>query len=93
VRAYDPKPGAWSTLRGAEVKLFGARLAPRGLAQEPGAVIAIDASGMLVACGSGAVRITAVQPSGKRRLAPLEWANGRGVAVGDLFDTSAPAAP
>jgi methionyl-tRNA formyltransferase len=93
VRAYDPKPGAWSTLRGAEVKLFGARLAPRGLTQEPGTVIAIDASGMLVACGSGAVRITAVQPSGKRRLAPLEWANGRGVAVGDLFDTSAPAAP
>src|SRR5512133_2384761 len=25
IRAYDPKPGAWSTLRGADVKLYGAR--------------------------------------------------------------------
>jgi methionyl-tRNA formyltransferase len=46
---------------------------------------------MLVACGSGAVRVLAVQPSGKRRLAPLEWAHGRGVAVGDRFDTSSAA--
>jgi methionyl-tRNA formyltransferase len=87
VRAYDPKPGAWSRVRGAEVKLFGARVAPRGTAHGPGDVLAIDADGMIVACGGGAVRITAVQPAGKRRLAPVEWAHGRGVAVGDRFDT------
>ena len=91
VRAYDPRPGAWSRVNGTEVKLFGARVAPRGSSREPGDVIAIDADGMLVACGGGAVRITAVQPAGKRRLAPQDWANGRGVAVGDRFDTSAPA--
>jgi methionyl-tRNA formyltransferase len=87
VRAYDPKPGAWSRVRGADVKLFGARTAPRGAAHAPGEVIAVDADGMLVACGAGAVRILAVQPAGKRRLAPMEWANGRGVAEGDRFDT------
>lgn len=88
VRAYDPKPGAWSRVRGTEVKLFGARVAPRGTAHSPGDVIAIDADGMIVACGAGAVRITAVQPAGKRRLAPLEWANGRGIALSDRFDTA-----
>jgi methionyl-tRNA formyltransferase len=92
VRAYDPKPGAWSRVRGegrdAEVKLFGARVAPRGTSHAAGDVIAIDGDGMIVACGGGAVRITAVQPAGKRRITPLEWANGRGVAVGDRFDTS-----
>jgi methionyl-tRNA formyltransferase len=87
VRAYDPKPGAWARARGAEVKLFGARVAPRGTSHSAGEVIALDADGMLVACGAGAVRITAVQPAGKRRLAPREWANGRGIAVGDRFDT------
>jgi methionyl-tRNA formyltransferase len=87
VRAYDPKPGAWSRVRGTEVKLFGARVAPRGTAHAVGEVIAIDADGAIVACGAGAVRLTAVQPAGKRRLAPLEWANGRGFAVGDRFDT------
>jgi len=89
VRAYDPKPGAWGRINGAEVKLFGARVAPRGSSQEPGDVIAIDGEGMLVACGGGAVRIVAVQPAGKRRLSPQDWAHGRGVTVGDRFDTSA----
>ncbi|MDB4887895.1 MAG: Methionyl-tRNA formyltransferase [Gemmatimonadetes bacterium] len=85
IRAYDPRPGAWSRLRGMEVKLYGARAAPRSPVHSAGEVIAIDASGMLVACGEGAVRIAAAQPAGKRRLAPSEWANGRGVAVGDRF--------
>jgi methionyl-tRNA formyltransferase len=89
VRAYDPRPGAWGRVNGAEVKLFGARIAPRGSSREPGDVIAIDGDGMLVACGGGAVRITLVQPAGKRRLAPLDWANGRGVTVGDRFDSTA----
>ncbi|HTK47818.1 MAG TPA: methionyl-tRNA formyltransferase [Gemmatimonadaceae bacterium] len=93
VRAYDPRPGAWGRVRGTEVKLFGARLAPRGTAHAPGEVIAVDEAGMLVACGGGAVRLTVAQPAGKRRLAPLEWANGRGIAVGDRFDTEAPASP
>jgi methionyl-tRNA formyltransferase len=92
VRAYDPKPGAWGRLRGAEVKLFGARVAPRSPKHEPGEVITVDGSGLLVACGEGAVRITAVQPSGKRRLTPAEWANGRGVVVGDRFDVASLAA-
>jgi methionyl-tRNA formyltransferase len=94
IRAYDPKPGAWGRLRGTDVKLYGARVAPRGTTHEPGEVLAIDDEvGMLVACGAGAVRIAVVQPSGKRRLSPAEWANGRGVAVGDRFDTAAPASP
>jgi len=93
IRAYDPRPGAWGRVRGTEVKLFGARVAPRASSDVPGAVLAVDGDGMLVACGSGAVRVLAVQPSGKRRLAPLEWAHGRGVAVGDRFDTSRTSPP
>ena len=87
IRAYDPRPGAWSRVRGAEVKLFGARLAPRGSSHVAGDVLAVDASGLLVACGSGAVRVLAVQPSGRKPITPLEWARGRGIAVGDRFDT------
>jgi methionyl-tRNA formyltransferase len=88
VRAYDPKPGAWGRLNGVEVKLFGARVAPRGSSHIAGEVLAVDEVGMLVTCGGGAVRITAVQPAGKRRLSPIEWANGRGVSVGDRFDVA-----
>ena len=87
IRAYDPRPGAWGRVRDTEVKMFGARVAPRSSTHVAGEVLTVDGDGMLVACGSGAVRVLAVQPAGKRRLAPLEWAHGRGVAAGDRFDT------
>src|SRR5689334_11597454 len=60
IRAYDPKPGAVSTVKGAEVKLFGARLAPATTSTAPGEVLQIDDAGMVVACGSGAVAISRV---------------------------------
>ena len=56
---------------------------------DPGALLSIDESGMLVACGSGGgVRIGYVHPAGKRRLAALDWAQGRGIAVGDVLGAS-----
>ena len=85
IRAFDPKPGAYSRLRDNDVKLFGARVAPDA-AGDPGTVLGIDEMGMLVACGTGGVRIGYVHPAGRRRLASLDWAQGRGVAAGDTFD-------
>ena len=69
--------------KSGEVKLFGARLAPQVTNTAAGEVIAVDASGMTVACGEGAVQITSVQPAGKRRLAPVDWARGRGTGLGE----------
>lgn len=84
IRAFDPAPGAFSVHRGTEVKLYGARLAP-DVAGDAGVVLGIDEMGMLVACGEGSVRIAYAHPSGRRRLASLDWAQGRGVAAGDVF--------
>jgi len=84
IRAFDPDPGAYSRLRDNDVKLFGARLAPDA-AGDPGTVLGIDEMGMLVACGTGGIRIGYAHPAGRRRLASLDWAQGRGVALGDVF--------
>jgi methionyl-tRNA formyltransferase len=86
IRAYDPRPGAFALLGGQEVKLFGARLAPRVESSNPGEVIAVDGDGLVVACGEGAVRVLQVQPSGKRRMTAEEWLRGRGVASGQQFE-------
>lgn len=88
IRAFDPVPGALATLRDADVKLFGAK--PTEVAGDEGgvatgAVVRVDANGMLVTCGDGAVLVADVQPAGKRRMPVAEWARGRGVAVGDTF--------
>ena len=85
IRAYDPVPGAYSTLRDNEVKLFGARIATDA-SGDPGVVLGVDDMGMLVACGTGGVRIGYAHPAGRRRLASQDWAQGRGVAVGDTFE-------
>jgi methionyl-tRNA formyltransferase len=82
LRAFDPRPGAWTTHRGADVKLFGARtvLTVDG---DPGVVGDIDEQGLRIGCGAGSVRVGYAQPAGKRRMAGLDWAQGRGVALGD----------
>jgi len=86
IRAYDPEPGAFTTLQGKVVKLFGARVAGAGCAA-PGEVLDIDKAGMLVACGRGSVRVLDAQLEGKKRLSVEEWSRGRGVVVGSRFGT------
>lgn len=85
IRAYDPRPGAFTTLDGTDVKLFGARLAPAPESAADGEVLSIDDSGMVVACRGGAVRVTQVQPQGKRRMPAADWQRGRGIAPGQRF--------
>ncbi len=94
VRAFDPRPGAYTTLRDTDVKLYGASVVGGGddesldealRASSPGTVRTIDADGMIVRCGKGAVRVREVQPAGKPRLTPQVWSRGRGITVGDWF--------
>ena len=88
IRAYDPKPGAFTRREGEELKLFGA-VATEEAGDEggrrAGQVLEIDPTGMLVACGDGAVRVIQVQAPGKKRISAVEFARGRGIAVGDVL--------
>jgi methionyl-tRNA formyltransferase len=83
IRAYDPRPGAVATATSGEVKLFGARAVLSGAGGDPGEVLSVDAGGMTIACGEGAISVAAVHPAGKRRIAPSEWARGRGISPGE----------
>jgi methionyl-tRNA formyltransferase len=85
IRGLDPRPGAWTTLEGRELKLFGARPAGGAGTGAPGAVVAADAR-LTVACGDGAtVVVDEVQPAGKERMTVGEWVRGRGVRPGQRF--------
>jgi methionyl-tRNA formyltransferase len=87
VRAYDPRPGAFSPLGGADVKLFGARpvVVEERPDVAPGEVIALGPNGIDVKCGEDAVRVAVVQPPGKARMAAGDWVRGRGIELGDLL--------
>ena len=84
IRAYDPKPGAWTTVRDRETRLFGARAVP-GRQGQPGVVLEIGRTGMVIGAGTDSVLVVVAQPAGKKRLAPHEMAIGRQIAVGDVL--------
>lgn len=79
IRAFDPVPGAWTTLNRQELKLFGAR--PADGSGVPGTVLAV-APLLLVAAGERAVEIQEVQPAGKARMPSGEWGRGRAGRAG-----------
>jgi methionyl-tRNA formyltransferase len=88
VRAFDPFPGATAAMRGETVKVWRARMAPTASAQRPGTVLDVNAQGILVACGSGALRLTELQRAGGKRIAAADFVRGFAVAPGAVFETA-----
>jgi methionyl-tRNA formyltransferase len=83
VRAFNPFPGAAARLRDFDMKVWQAHaVAASG---EPGVVLGIDAEAITVACGTGALAITALQRAGARRLDAAAFARGLGLAAGEHF--------
>ncbi|MGW8267189.1 MAG: methionyl-tRNA formyltransferase [Longimicrobiales bacterium] len=78
LRGLDALPGAWSTLGGDPVKLFGPLPEPRfSHGAPPGAILhSSPEEGLLVACGTGALWVREVQPAGSRRMAVESWLRG-----------------
>lgn len=72
VRAFNPVPGAFFMLDDARIKCWRAA-AVAGVDAEPGTVVATDADGVTVACGSGALRMQSVQRPGKRPITAAEF--------------------
>jgi methionyl-tRNA formyltransferase len=79
IRGLSPFPGAWTMIGGARVKLIRSRLA-EGVGA-PGEVLA----GFTVACGSGAVEITEVQPEGKPRMSAEAYLRGARIPAGTVL--------
>jgi methionyl-tRNA formyltransferase len=88
LRALDASPGAWTTWRDVELKLYCPLPADDETARaEPGTVLRttpVDLGrGLLVQCGGGALWIREVKPAGKRRMTAAEWLRGRSPEPGD----------
>lgn len=76
VRAFAPRPGAWTTWRGERLKLHRAvPLAERE--GRAGRVWRTGADGIDVAAGEGSVRVLELQAPGGRVLGSRDFLNGR----------------
>jgi methionyl-tRNA formyltransferase len=76
VRAMAPEPGATTTFRGAHLLVVDAVAAAETPAAPAGAIVEHDARGVLVATGSGGLRLLEVAPAGRKRMRAGDWANG-----------------
>jgi methionyl-tRNA formyltransferase len=91
IRAFDPEPGAWTTLEGQEIKLFSARihqhleLASSDNGKDPGTVLR-SGDRLSISTGHGTLIVREVQPSGKRRMPVADWVRGRPVPAGQRFE-------
>lgn len=82
VRGSNPAPGAWTTFRGARMKVLAAQREDG--TGTPGRVL--DDRDLVVATGDGALRLTDVQASGKKRMSGEELARGLRPSPGESFE-------
>lgn len=87
VRALSPAPLALCRDgRGRMCKILSAR--PTAGEGQPGQVLSTSDRGegeIVVACGQGALAITALIPEGKNRMEAAAFVRGRGAAAGEVF--------
>ncbi|WP_269531390.1 methionyl-tRNA formyltransferase [Chitinimonas sp. BJYL2] len=83
IRAFDPFPGCTTRHGEDTIKCWSAQ-AEAGSGQ-PGQILDISPAGVLVATGSGALRITELQRAGGKRLPAREWLAGSKLAAGELL--------
>ncbi|MFN2570456.1 MAG: methionyl-tRNA formyltransferase [Gemmatimonadales bacterium] len=92
IRGLDPRPGAWTEVHGAEIKLFAPRVmeTPFPGTGAPGEVVSADitlviATGPFKDTAGGSVEIFEVQPAGKGRMTTEQWLRGARLKPGTRF--------
>ena len=75
VRAVTPTPGAWTTWDGRRVRLGPVAPDPQHPALPPGSV-AVGKSTVHVGTATNPVRLSQIQPPGKKRMPADAWARG-----------------
>jgi len=86
IRAFDPAPGAYAAFDGQRVKVWRAEPVETAPGLRPGTVVESDSNGIVVACGSGSMRLAELQPAGGRRMPAAAFLAGRRRGQAARFD-------
>ena len=86
VRAFNPFPGAVADLEALAIKIWRAEVVDAVASdKQPGTILSVDRSGVLVACGQGALRLTELQKAGGKRLPAPSFLAGTALSAGMAF--------
>ena len=84
IRAFNPAPGAETRLAGEALKIWSA--VPTADTGGPGQVLSASGSGIVIACGTGALKVTELQRAGSRRMKADEFLRGCVLVPGAVMD-------
>ncbi len=88
IRGCDPAPGAWTTLAGKKVQLFGSK---KHLVRTFGAVkgkpgeITTIADSMFISCQGGQIEVSKLKHEDGKKIGAAEFASANGVVTGTIF--------
>lgn len=74
VRGLHPWPVATMVLQGKKYKVHATRVVPGS--GKPGQILGLTKTGLVVACGEGAVEVTSLQAEGGKRMAAPDYFRG-----------------
>lgn len=83
IRGLAPAPCAYAVMHGKRVKLCKAYVCD--MCGEAGATLSADNDGIVIACGSGSIKVVSVQPEGKGVMTAAEYLRGNRLGVGELW--------
>ncbi|WHY35860.1 methionyl-tRNA formyltransferase [Cytobacillus firmus] len=79
IRGLNPWPVAYTTFDGKVVKIWNSKKVKHAKSEEPGTIIRLEEDGIVVASGNDtAVKITELQPSGKKKMPAEQFLRGAG---------------
>ncbi|MCA1839496.1 MAG: methionyl-tRNA formyltransferase [Actinobacteria bacterium] len=86
VRAFDPRPGAWTTWKGRSIKLWKVSIAPDPGSMGPGSIDVAGSDLLFVESASNRLLIEELQPEGKSRMTASEFIRGYRPMIADRFE-------
>jgi len=81
VRAFAPRPGAFTFDGGRRLKIVSARPCTETPDADAGVIVGARGTAMLVTTGDGSMLVETVQPEGKRAMDAAAYLNGCGLAI------------
>ena len=86
IRAFFPWPGTFTYFPdGQLVKIFPQALVGQDYDENAGKIISIDADGLVVSCGDGSIKISEIQPSGRKKMTLSSYLAGKEINTGDFL--------
>lgn len=92
IHAFNPWPMAFTLFENQPMRVLTAEVVPTNLQGKAGEVLELDKTGLLVATGlgelplerGGAIKLTQVQPAGKKAMSAYDFAQARNL-IGHIF--------